>query len=271
MSRPRLSSHQPQAATNRVVRGAAGGWRSLHFSALLLVMATSAATYTPDNRQRLANRICQICGQTAPAFTLLSGLLSLVLVHIVVVTAQSYGLSQFALGTVVRVLVVELLPLSAALFVALRVGATINADIKAEISAQRRRQPASSGFAIESSLLHHIVLPRVAGSGIAVLLLATISGGLALLLAYLGVYGFTPWGIASFTNTVGKVFEPVVLMALGLKTLLFAIAVATIPATAGLESRHFGDHESVALLRGTVRLFAVLIVIEILFLTAEFI
>lgn len=268
MSQTSLSRRlQRGAGASRLARGATGGWRSLHFSALLLVMAASAATYTPDNRRRLATRICLTCGQTAPAFTLLSGLLSLVLVHIVVVTAQSYGLSQFALGTVVRVLVVELLPLSAALFVALRVGAAINA----EIAALRRRQPGSAGYQTESSLLHQIVLPRVAGSGVAVLLLATISGGLALLFAYLGVYGFTPWGIANFTVTVGKVFEPVVLMALGLKTLLFAIAVATIPASAGLESRHFGDAESVAVLRGTVRLFAVLIVIEILFLTAEFI
>jgi phospholipid/cholesterol/gamma-HCH transport system permease protein len=258
---------QQGAGTNPLLRGAAGGWRSLHFSALLLVMAASATCYTPANRRHLANRICLFCGQTAPAFTLLSGLLSLVLVHIVVVTAQSYGLSQFALGTVVRVLIVELLPLSAALFVALRIGAAINA----EITALRHRHPTSTDYDIESSLLYEVVLPRVAGSGVAVILLATISGGLALLFAYLGVYGFTPWGIANFTNTVGKVFEPVVLMALGLKTLLFAIAVATIPASAGLESRHVGDSESVAVLRGTVRLFAVLIVIEILFLTAEFI
>jgi len=59
-------------------------------------------------------------------------------------------------------------------------------------------------------------------------------------------------------------------MALGLKTLLFAIAVATIPASAGLEKPRRGQEESVAVLQGTVRLFAVLIVIEILSLTAEF-
>ncbi|MDP3637877.1 MAG: ABC transporter permease [Azonexus sp.] len=244
-----------------------GTWRSLHFSALLLVMAASPATYTPENRRRLATYIWLTCSQTVPVFTLLSVLLSLVLVHIVVVTAQSYGLSQFALGTVVRVLVVELLPLSAALFVALRAGTAINA----EIAALRQATSGKSVQLNESALIQLIVLPRVAGSGIAVVLLATISGGLALLLAYLGVYGFTPWGISNFTRTVGQVFEPVVLMVLGLKTLLFAIAVATIPASAGLARRRSNEGASVALLRGTVRLFTVLIGIEILSLAVVFI
>lgn len=259
--------HRARHDGSRPLGWLADSWRSLHFSALLLIMIASPATYTPENRRRLASYICLTCGQTVPAFTLLSALLSLVLVHIVVVTAQSYGLSQFALGTVVRVLVVELLPLSAALFVALRAGAAINAEIAA------LRQAASSvrGPLGEAAMIQRIVLPRVAGSAVAVVLLATISGGLALLLAYLGVYGFTPWGVANFTRTVGQVFEPVVLMALGLKTLLFAIAVATIPASAGLARQRKNEGASVALLRGTVRLFAVLIIIEILSLTVEFI
>jgi len=267
MNESSLAPRSPRGAgTPRLFSGLAGAWRSLRFSALLLVMAASPAIYTPENRRRLATQICLTCNQTVPAFTLLSALLSLVLVHIVVVTAQSYGLSQFALGTVVRVLVVELLPLAAALFVALRAGAAMNA----EIAALRRTQPGAPRRVIESALIHRIVLPRVAGSAVAVVLLAAISGGLALLLAYLGVYGFTPWGIANFTRTVGQVFEPTVLMALGLKTLLFAIAVATIPASAGLEKPRRGQGESVAVLQGTVRLFAVLIGIEILSLTAEF-
>ena len=57
-----------------------------------------------------------------PWFTALSALVSLVIIRIVLVTALSYGLSRFALEMVVRVLVLELIPLSAALFVALRSG-----------------------------------------------------------------------------------------------------------------------------------------------------
>ena len=244
----------------------AGAWRTLHFSAVLVVMALSPSTYAPENRRRLATGIWTTCWQTVPPFTLLSALLSIVLIHIVVVTAQSYGLSQFALGTVVRVLVVELLPLSAALYVALRTTGLINA----EMLALREAHPVNSIRSIEIGLVQRIVLPQVAGSGIAVILLATISGGLALLFAYFGVYGFTPWGVPNFTYAVGQVFDPVVLMMLALKTLLFAIAVATIPASSGLDG-HINDHDrSVSILNGSVRLFIVLIVIEILSLAVEF-
>ena len=60
---------------------------------------------------------------TAPVllwFTVLTSLISLVIIHIVVVTSISYGLSRYALEMVVRVLVLELIPLTAAMFVALR-------------------------------------------------------------------------------------------------------------------------------------------------------
>jgi phospholipid/cholesterol/gamma-HCH transport system permease protein len=103
-----------------------------------------------------------------------------------------------------------------------------------------------------------------------VISLTTISGALALLIAYLRVYGPTPWGIESFTRTVGQVFEPVVILSLGLKTLLFSLSVATIPVTSRLVGLHNREHAPVTVPQGTVRLFVMLIVIEVCSLTAEF-
>ncbi len=64
------------------------------------------------------------CTWTPPrccwASRVLAALISLVLTRIVVVTAISYGLSRYALEMVIRVLVLELIPLTAALFVAMR-------------------------------------------------------------------------------------------------------------------------------------------------------
>ena len=82
-------------------------------------------------------------------FCVLSALISLVIIRIVVVTALSYGLSGYALEMVVRVLVLELIPLTASLFVALR--STLPAGVE---FAQRRlaaataaRWPATSCWA----------------------------------------------------------------------------------------------------------------------------
>ena len=96
----------------------AGWWRIVHLSALVLALALSPASYGAANRHSMARHIYV---HTAPSllwFTVLVSLLSLVLIRIVLVTSQSYGLTQYALEMVVRVLVLELIPLTAAVFAA---------------------------------------------------------------------------------------------------------------------------------------------------------
>jgi len=236
----------------------ASWWRVFHFGALALVMALSRATYDKENRAVTAKQIYFTAWQVLPWFTLLSALLSMVLIRIVVETSINYGLSQYALEMVVRVLVLELIPLFAALFVALRSGAAINTEvalmhIRGDFEAQRRDG---------SDPLRRELVPRVIGSAVSVVALVAVSGVVALLLAYLGVYGFSPWGLAGYTRTVGQVFDLQVTLGLVLKTLLFGLAVAVIPITASLETPREVRLVPVAVLRGMVRLFLVLVLLE---------
>jgi len=236
----------------------ASWWRVFHFGALALVMALSPATYDRENRAVTANQIYFTAWQVLPWFTLLAALLSLVLIRIVVETTMSYGLSQYALEMVVRVLVLELIPLFAALFVALRSGAAINTEvalmhIRGDFDALRR-----AGV----DPLRRELVPRVIGSAVSVVALAAVSGVIALALAYIGVYGFSPWGFAGYTRMVGHVFDLQVTLGLALKTLLFGLAVAVIPITASLETPREVRLAPVAVLRGMVRLFLVLVLLE---------
>ena len=233
-------------------------WRVFHFGALALVMALSPATYDRENRAVTANQIYFTAWQVLPWFTLLAALLSLVLIRIVVETTMSYGLSQYALEMVVRVLVLELIPLFAALFVALRSGAAINTEvalmhIRGDFDALRR-----AGV----DPLRRELVPRVIGSAVSVVALAAVSGVIALALAYIGVYGFSPWGFAGYTRMVGHVFDLQVTLGLALKTLLFGLAVAVIPISASLETPREVRLAPVAVLRGMVRLFLVLVLLE---------
>lgn len=242
------------------------GWgRMLRLSALLLAATLSPAAWAPVVRRRIASQVCLTAMRTLPRFTLLSGLLSLVLVHVVLVTAQSYGLTQFALGAVIRVLVVELLPLAAALFVALHGGLADDAGMQEHDADAEDDVHETLAGRISSALL-----AQVSARAVAVVALATTAGGAALVLAYLGVYGFTPWGLAAFTRTVGQVFDPIVLMALGLKTALFAAAVATVPVACASGAGHADRPQAGATLHGTVRLFSLLIAVEMLSLVAVF-
>jgi phospholipid/cholesterol/gamma-HCH transport system permease protein len=191
----------------------------------------------PRNRLATSRYIHASTWQVLPWFTLLAALVSLVVIRIVLVTAQSYGLSRYALEMVVRVLVLELIPLSAALFAALRAGMAFDAGA---MGLARTGMPA--GQATEQTLrrLRRDLVPQVLANAFSVLSLAMVSSIVVLVLAYLNVYGLSPWGLGDYTRTVGRVFDPVVTLGFVFKTVLFGLAVAVIPSASILDALRHG-------------------------------
>jgi len=228
------------------------------FGASALVIALFPSAHSRTNLVAMAKHIYTSTWRVLPWFTLATALFSLVLIRIVLVTALSYGLSQYALEMMVRVLVLELIPLGAALFVALRAGLAFNAGAAAPAThAGRSNEPVD---------FHNDVVPEVIASAFSVLSLAMVSSAIVLVLAYLNVYGLTLWGLVDYTRTVGRVFDPAVTAGFALKTILFGLAVAVIPMAAMLElSRQEGRTRSAAsstVQPGAMRLFFILLLIE---------
>lgn len=247
---PHSSLHSRLGALGRAwIRSAASWWGVIHFGAIALVVALSPSTYDRANRAVIARHIYTSTWQVLLWFTVLCSLVSLVLIRIVVVTALSYGLSQYALEMVVRVLVLELIPLSAALFVVLRSGMAS----RAELAARQEEGPG----AMRSDLV-----PRMMATAFSVLTLAGVSSAVALVLAYTAVYGLSPWGLGEYTRVVGHVFSPSVTLAFAVKTLLFSLAVAVIPIATALQATREPAGEPMPVPQGTVRLFLVLVLIE---------
>ena len=237
------NQHAPHAAPPglwlKSMNGLRNWWNIIHFSAVMLVLALSPSSYQRATRLKIAEHIYVNTWQVLPWFTVLCSLICLVLIRIVVVTAQSYGLSNFALEMVVRVLVLELLPLSAALFVVIATGLL-----------KQMHTNENPDF--------RVYLPQVLGSAFSVLTLAAVSSTLTLILAYLVVYGFSPWGFPDYTRMVGRVFDPAVLVVFSLKIALFSTAVSLIPLASCLFSPPSDNPMPV----GTVRLFLILVLIE---------
>jgi phospholipid/cholesterol/gamma-HCH transport system permease protein len=262
-----LESHPRSVLGHTLLRGMASWWFMLHFGAVVLVMALTPSTYNRAQRATTAQHIYTSTWKVLPWFTALSALLSLVLIRIVVVTALSYGLSQYALQMVVRVLVLELIPLSAAMFVALRSGLAFNAGaVGLRPGDGQRIRPRQIGY------LEHLrseLAPRVFADAFSVLALAMLSSMIALLLTYLSVYGFSPWGLHSFTRTVGQVFDLSVSLGFMLKTVLFSLAVAVVPMAASLESTQ--QNNDYTMQPGAVRLFLVLLLLEAASLAVKYI
>lgn len=264
-------AHRPLAPATGVaavlLTWLAGWWRVLYVGAQVLVLAVSPSSYTPASRWRLAQQMVQGTAPMLLGFTLLCALATLVLTRIVVVTAQSYGLSQYALQVVIRVLVLELIPLGAALFVALRTtiaGSAVLTELR--LSGQ---------FASRSQLLREEAMPRVVAGVFASVLLAALSCVVALVLAYLTVYGFTLSALPGYTRLFGQVFNPAVTLIFALKTLFFSLAIALMPVASALHDRGEGKGRGAgprhgAELRALARMFGVILLIEIVSLVGNY-
>jgi phospholipid/cholesterol/gamma-HCH transport system permease protein len=232
-------------------------WRIAELGAQLLSLALSPSSYSADYRHALLRHIYLGTAPSLLWFTVLTTLLSLVVIRIVLVTSVSYGLTQYALEMVVRVLVLELIPLTAALFAALR--CTI--PRASEVAALRASGSWDARLRDGDPMLME-VLPRVTAGIVCALLLAAISCGVTLLLAYLAVYGFTSAGFAAYTRTVGHVFGPGVALVFGLKIAALALAVALLPVASVLIGPARAKAGTSAELQGLVRMFFVVLLIE---------
>lgn len=264
---PLASSPGPLAElAGAAARWLAGWWHIVHLGALLAAMAVTPARDGHAGRHALAVQVVQGVAPALLGFTLLSTLVSLVLIRIVIVTAVSYALTQYALEMVVRVLVLELLPLSAAMFAALRCSIPNAAQVQALRASGDWQALVDAGV----DPLRREVLPRVGAGIFCTLLLAAISCVVTLVVAYLSVYGLTSSGFAAYTHTVGQIFNPAVSLILGLKIVLFGVAIAVIPLAAVLDARPRRPGGTSAELEGLVRMLLVIVLIEVASLVGNY-
>ncbi len=248
----------PQKLGRAVLDWLLSWWRVFHFGARALVMAGSPSAYDSATAGLMARQVYFTAWQILPGFVLVCALLSYMVIRIVVLAAGSYGLAEYALNIVVRVLVLELIPLFVALFVALRSGAAINTEvalmhIRGDLEALQRAG---------ADPMRHELVPRVIGSALSVVALTVIGGSISLVLAYIAMYGLTAGGAQDYTNVIGQVFDLGITLGLGLKALFFGLAVAVIPITASLDAPRNMRFAPIAVLNGMVRLFLSLALIQ---------
>lgn len=242
-------------------------WQVVMMGAQILVLALTPSSYAHGPQRQSV--LLQVYTATAPLLTwflILSALVSLVLIRIVVATAYSYGLSQYALEVLVRTLVLELIPLYAAMFVAVRYAMPGAQAVRRRLSAQQREGVVS----VPGALLVTTLLPRALASVFSVLMLAALSCVVALVLTYFTVYGFSPWGLPGYTRGVGQVFTPAVTLIFTLKTLFFSLAVAVVPLAASAQADAEGRFARRSDISEFARLFSVVLLIEVVSLVGNY-
>lgn len=255
-------------------RGVAGWlltwWQVLHFGAQILVLACAPSSYRPVQREHIRRGIYHATRPLLPGFTLLTALFGVVVIRIVLATALSYGLTRYALDVLVRTLVLELLPLSAALFVAVRYSLAEGEVIRRLRVEGRFKEMLQAGL----DPTRDLVLPRVLAGQFAVLALAAVSAVVMLVLTYVSLYGFATWGLTAFARSVGQVLDPVTLLILGLKVYFMSLAVAVIPMVAtprdSAPQRADSSGRTHAELSRLARLLSVLLLIEVTSLVGNY-
>lgn len=262
-----------QALGRAAARWGKAWWHIVNLGAMVATLVLSPSTWRQPWRGPIAAQVWRSSAPLLLGFALMITLVSLVVMRIVLVTALSYGLSQYALQMLVRVLVLELIPLTAALFVAVRV----SLPAAVELARMREQDVLVAARRRGTDVLRLHILPRAVGSFFAVLLLAALSSVICLVLAYLVVHGFSPWGLERYTRTVGQVFSPTVTLIFSLKVMAMAMAVSIVPIGAALhDSGRVNDPAVKTLaggleLQGLVRLFAAILLIEMASLVGNYV
>jgi phospholipid/cholesterol/gamma-HCH transport system permease protein len=242
-------------------------WRRLaRFAGFATAAALSPSSYGQAARELAVRQIYLTAWRVLPWYLAFSLLMSLVVIEITRSAMFAYGLGHYSLELVLRALVLELIPLLTAFFVALRSGAAIGAEV-ALMRVSGELDEARAGAALRSELV-----PRIAAAALSVFSLTVLSCVLAMVVAYLSFFHTSTSGFVAYTRIVGHVFDDLVLAGFLLKCLLFGLAVALIPLASGLEAeRDRLKTVPYAVLAGLVKLFLVITLIEVLALMVRYI
>jgi phospholipid/cholesterol/gamma-HCH transport system permease protein len=234
--------------------------RILSFAAIAIIAALSPSTYGPKAREIAVRQIYFTAWQVLAGYALVCALLGLLLIEVVSVLARKYGVERFSLELVLRVLVLELVPLVTALFVALRSGAAIGAEIALMSVHGMLEEKEATG----EHPLHAELVPRIAGAALGVTSLTTFGCAITIWLAYTAFYGFSSAGVPEFSLIVIDVFDGPELGLFFIKCLLFGLAVAVIPAATALEAeRDVLESLPAVVLAGLLKLFFAVALIEV--------
>ncbi|HKJ70313.1 MAG TPA: ABC transporter permease [Gammaproteobacteria bacterium] len=223
------------------------------------VRALLPASYNPAVRLVLTRQVYFTAVQILPLFLTVALLFGVGVVGAVVAGILRLDLVSQAGTLVVDLLVLELAPLITALLIGLRSGSAINAEMAAMALAGEFRT--LDLFAIDRTT--YLMLPRVLAAMTAVPLLTGIFALVALISAYLYLFVFDQTALGAYLDAVTAALTGPVAGLLLAKSLLLGFLVAFIPLYSGSHAPAGLTGISIAVLRGMVRLFLALFLVEI--------
>ena len=230
------------------------------FARVAIGAVFSRSTYNSATREVLARQIYFTAWQIIGGYAAFVAVFSIVVNHILANAARDFGIYEYALEFTIRAVVLEVVPLMTALFVALRTGAAITT----EVVFMRIRNELGSMEAAGIDPVTLELVPRVIGGTVSVLALTSIGIIVSLLCAHFVVSGYQPWNAppADIRLVLAKVLDIPGMALLWVKTILFGLAVTLIPIAEAMHAPRKVFYAPIAVLHGMVRLFFAVMLIE---------
>jgi phospholipid/cholesterol/gamma-HCH transport system permease protein len=234
--------------------------QTLRFAGIAFAGILTPSSYSRASFAVIQKQIYYTAWEILPAYIAIITLLSVVIITIVGETARDFNLYGYVLETVIRVIVLEIVPLATALLVAIRTGAAINT----EVALMKLNSELEALEMVRVDPMRFELLPRVAGGTVAVVALTALGVLISLALSHLIIVNFQPWNLppGDFRQTIGQVLSPEALLILWGKSLAFGLSITIISIAEGLETPKRIAYAPVAVLSGMLRLFLAIMLIE---------
>lgn len=250
---------------NAVTRRLVGFFAFIRFFLRTFALLFERRVYHPIVLENIGRQLYFTAFQPLPVFALYTGILSLSLVGIIVSLSSSYGLENYRLSLIAGFLMAELLPFMSALFVALRSGSAINTEMALMVLTRENQALEANG--VEVAVFEW--LPRLFGVSLSVVVLTLFADMLAALAGYLVLYDWRFGHWQSYLGELAAAFDPVQLVLVVVKAVLFGVWIVLIPIHTG-QAAHSLPLVPVMVLKGMMRVFLALLMTEVTLLLLSY-
>jgi len=255
----------PEQIGSHVITRARALARIAAFAGKVFHRLLKPATYNSATRTVLINQIYFTAVQILPAFLLVSAVVGSLFIGVVFQVLKDLGLVSFLGNVLMGLMVTELSPFFTVLLITLRSGAAINAEMAAmQVNGEIK---ALEAFRID--IVDYLLVPRVAGGMISVVLLSFLFSIVLMASGILFsqvIFGISPEVYVNILLNSTNFSDIVIAL---VKCAVFGFFVAMTPIYSGLQATHELTSIPIVVSRGMVRVFAAILVIEVLSLLTK--
>jgi phospholipid/cholesterol/gamma-HCH transport system permease protein len=233
---------------------------TLSFAGRVVLRMIDAKTYNSATRTVLVSQIYFTAVQTLPLFLVGSILFGSLLIGVVFKMIMDLGLANYLGKILVGLLVIELAPLMTALLIALRSASAINAEIA--VMKVNREMHTLEAFNID--IIDYLFIPRIVNGIVSVALLSSLFSIVVVISGLLFANLIFGMSAAVYADTLLESANSGDLILSVIKAATFGFFITLIPVRSGFAATDELTSVPITVLRGMVKVFIAILVIEVL-------